>query len=842
MLKKLLFYLTISSVFIQFLGCKNPSTLSDTISLNDNWEFRMEGDSVFRLAKVPGLVQLDLLNAGMINDPFYRSNEDSVKWVAEQDWEYQTSFSLSPEFLKKKNVDLVFEGLDTYADVYLNGELILKADNMFRIWKINVANALLPENHLKVFLHSPLIKNLEAAKEYDYDLPEQRAFTRKAPYQFGWDWGPKLVTSGIWKDVYLIAKKEIEISSSYFHTDSISGTIAFLSADIEIDSKNDVEIELRIHEKENLLFSETIKLYSGENLKKIHFQIPKAQLWWTNGLGKAHLYEFKTSLTSNGKTIDSQAHQIGIRTIKLVEKPDEFGKSFFFELNGIPVFMKGANYIPQDNFLTRVSDEKYKLLIENARSANMNMLRVWGGGIYENDIFYDLCDQNGILVWQDFMFAGSMYPGDDHFIENCKIEASDQIKRLRNHASIALWCGNNEVDEAWHNWGWQKQFNYTENQQTEIWNSYQKLFHETLPSAVSELDPSRSYWASSPKIGWGHKESLTEGDSHYWGVWWGGEPFGIYNKKVGRFMSEFGFQSFPAMATLDSVLLPDDKYLISHALRTHEKHDRGFEIINEYMGRKFNIPAKFEDYAYVSQLLQAKGMGIAMEAHRRAMPYCMGTLYWQLNDCWPVISWSSIDYYGNWKALQYEAKKNFNDLMISFEQQKDSVFVWIVSDKITTIERELSIELIDFEGNNLWGKNLEIEIPPNSSLTYYAFLIPEKTNSFKAQSTLLRCSMKNELGDPIERLHYFSKMSELQLEVPQITKTITQIEGGYEIILRTDKLAKNIYLEFPGKTGHFSDNYFDLIPGITKKLSYTSKEKLKTPNGLLKIKSLVDTY
>lgn len=830
-------------MLIQFFGCDHPSTLPDKIILSENWEFRKDGDSSFLKAKVPGLVHLDLLNTGLIEDPFYRSNEDSLQWIAEQNWEYQTNFILSPEFLENDAIDIVFEGLDTYADVYLNDQLILNSDNMFRKWKADVTHVLQPQNKLTVYFHSPLKKNREAAQKYNYKLPEQRAFTRKSPYQFGWDWGPRFVTSGIWKQVFLLANKDVKISSTYFKTDSIVDSTAYLSVEIEIESKEESEFTLQIREGSEILTSKNIKLCSGTNSEILKFEVPEARLWWTNGLGEPHHYNLKTDLIlSNGKLIDSQSDQIGIRTIELVQNKDEFGSSFYFELNGIPLFIKGANYIPQDNFLSRVSDKKYKSIVESAQKANMNMLRVWGGGIYENDLFYELCDQYGILVWQDFMFAGSMYPGDEAFIENATLEAIDQIKRLRNHASLALWCGNNEVDEAWHNWGWQKQFNYSQNQQKEIWEAYQSLFHETLPAMVGKHDPSRAYWPSSPKIGWGHQESLTEGDSHYWGVWWGGEPFEIYKKKTGRFMSEYGFQGFPPISTLDSVLLPEDKYLISSALRTHEKHNRGFEIIKEYMGREFIIPERFEDYTYVSQLLQAHGMGIAMQAHRRAKPYCMGTLYWQLNDCWPVISWSGIDYYGNWKALHYEAKKNFNDLMISVEQVADSVFVWIVSDKLKNLERELVTELISFDGLVLWQDQTKVEIPANSSQVYFRTSIPKDLKTFDPKKTLLRCSFKNELGDQIERLHYFSKVSQLQLEEPQITKIIKKTENGFEINLQTNKLAKNIYLEFLRQPGHFSENYYDLIPGISKKIIFNSAKGIKNPEDLLKIKTLLDTY
>ncbi len=802
----------------------------------------MVGDSMYLNAKVPGLVHLDLMNAGIIKNPFYRSNEDSIQWVADEDWEYKNEFELPQDFLTNKNIELHFEGLDTYADVYLNGSLILEADNMFRQWSIEVSKLLKAKNQLLIYFHSPTKKNLEAAQKYNYPLPEQRAFTRKAPYQFGWDWGPKLTTSGIWKSVFLSAKKEFEINTSYFKTDSINGSTAFLSAEIEIHSEAEKKGELKIYSQNQLIISKKINLKAGINLEKLDIKIPEAELWWTNGLGKQHLYKFKTEIIVDGKTKDSFKNKIGIRTVKLVQKKDEKGESFFFELNGIPVFMKGANYIPQDNFLTRVDSAKYKTLIENAKLANMNMLRIWGGGIYENDLFYNLCDQNGILIWQDFMFAGSMYPGDEQFIESCKTEATQQIIRLRNHPSVALWCGNNEVDEAWHNWGWQQQLNYSEEEQKEIWESYQLLFHSTLPKLVNSFNPQRSYWPSSPSIGWGHQESLEKGDSHYWGVWWGDQPFDVYKQKVGRFMSEYGFQAFPAISTLDSVLLPADKFLISPALQTHEKHNRGFEIIETYMKREYKIPERFEDYTYVSQLLQSKGIGKAIEAHRRAKPYCMGTLYWQLNDCWPVISWSSIDYYGNWKALHYEVKKDFDDLMISIDQQNDSIFVWIVSDRFNSSESELQIELSDFAGNILWIINLDITLPANSSQKYYSFSVNDKLRSFDPKQVVLKASFKDNDGKIFDRLYYFSKTKNLFLSEPELTTSVIEITEGYEITIKTKNLAKNIFLDFSGYSGRFSENYFDLLPNEPKKIKFITSEEIPNPDEYLKIKNLFEIY
>jgi beta-mannosidase len=441
----------------------------------------------------------------------------------------------------------------------------------------------------------------------------------------------------------------------------------------------------------------------------------------------------------------------------------------------------------------------------------MNLLRVWGGGIYENDIYYDLCDEYGILVWQDFMFACNMYPGDSAFLENVREEAVQHVKRLRNHPCLALWCGNNEIDEGWHNWGWQKALNYSVADSTEVWNNYLNVFEKILPETVHTYCPNISYIPSSPRIGWGHIEAMTEGDMHYWGVWWGEEPFEIYEKKVGRFMSEYGFQGFPDLRTLDPCLNPEDMNLNSKALLNHQKHPRGMELIQTYMRRDYKIPTKFEDYVYVSQLVQAYGIRKAIEAHRRAMPVCMGTLYWQLNDCWQVISWSSTDYYGRWKALHYFVKEAFMDLLISFEQTKDSVWVFVVSNQRDDLAARLTVEVMDFEGKIKWKSDDNIKIPAGTSKIYSEL----SATDFSHASDLLVAVLY--LADSVvaENIFYFGCPKELNLPRAEISKQILPDDDGYLIRLKSDKLVKNIFLSSDMDV-FFSENFFDLKPGARK--------------------------
>ncbi|MCA9730656.1 glycoside hydrolase family 2 protein, partial [candidate division KSB1 bacterium] len=745
--------------------------------LSGNWQFKQNSSQTWLPATVPGSVHTDLLAQNKIPDPFFADNEKELQWIGESDWSYQTTFS-AKDILQNEHVELVFDGLDTYARVFLNDSLILSADNMFRQWKVEVKNLLKPDDNLLLvaFTAPEKIEQKKAAK-LPYQLPEQRGFTRKAPYQYGWDWGPEFITQGLWKPVYLQAWNDVRINDIHVFTKSVSDSTAILEVMADIESNRDQSAEIRFATN-NRTYSGNIALKKGSThfTKEIH--IPDPDLWWPNGLGDQPLYNLTFSVKAGGSEV-SDTVRFGIRQIELVREKDSIGESFFFRINGVPFFAKGANYIPQDNFPARVTDEKYRQTIQNAVDANMNMLRVWGGGIYEKDIFYDLCDENGILIWQDFMFACNMYPGDAHFFQNVKQEAEYQLKRLRNHPSIALWCGNNEVDEGWHNWGWQKTLGYSDADSTEIWQNYLNLFEDILPNAVSTFAPTTPYTPSSPTIGWGHNEALFEGDMHYWGVWWGAEPFEVYEKKVGRFMSEYGFQGFPDLRTLDSCLLPNDKILDSPALLNHQKHPRGMELIQTYMERDFPVPTSVDDYAYVSQLLQAFGIRMAIEAQRRAMPRCMGSLYWQLNDCWPVISWSSIDYYNRWKALHYAVKNAYNDVLISFEENDDEIAVYVISDQLIDLPVKMQTKLLDFSGNTIREINTDEILTASSSQVYQTF----SSKGISKKDQLLVTTIRTADSVVAENLYYFVSPKDLLLPEVEIQKKIQQVSGGYRITL-----------------------------------------------------------
>lgn len=816
-------------LFLILICCSVSAQTSYRNLSNENWTFNKQNESKKHKASIPGTVHTDLFQNQLTPDPFYGDNEKKLQWIENENWEYETHFTISKVELKNQNIDLEFEGLDTYATVYLNGKVVLEANNMFRKWTISAkSNLKIGSNHLKVVFHSAVQKGKEAAAKLSYTLPEkERVFVRKAQYQFGWDWGPRFVTAGIWKKVQLKFWNSAKIENIKFSQVELNDKKAILEFTTEIYVSNAKTIQLKINDK-----SETFNLKKGKNKIKMSYEIANPKLWWCNGLGEANLYSFTIEIQQKKQFFDAKKLNIGLRTIELIQENDQHGKSFYFKLNGKSVFMKGANVVPPDSFLPRVSDSTYFSLVKNAKKANMNMLRVWGGGVYFDDAFYEACDANGILVWQDFMFACSMYPGDEKFVQNVKQEVIDNVNRLQNHPSIAIWCGNNENDEGWHNWGWQKQFNYSKADSTRIWNDYKKVFHEMIPQTLDSLLPKEKsiYWSSSPSIGWGRKESLLQGDSHYWGVWWGKEPFEIYEKKVGRFMSEYGFQGMPNLETLRKVMRKEDLNFTSEAFKNHQKHPTGYETINEYMERDYVVPKDFENYLYVSQLLQARGMKIAIEAHRRAKPYCMGTLYWQFNDCWPVTSWSSLDYYGNWKAFHYQAKRSFENILLSFEMTVNkSNKYFVINDGLQNYAGELKAEVRNFKGQLLWNDITYCKADSKSiniAMTY-PFIPLDKIDK---QNSYLKLEFISD-DNHFESVFYFEKPKDLKLSKPNIQiKTIDEVT----VEISSDVLAKDVFLSSENEV-FFDDNYFDLLPNEKRVI------KLSKPVQNIKVKSLFDT-
>ena len=674
--------------------------------LNQGWTLTGDTLDINMQVDVPSVVQQSLYDNGLIPHPYLGTVENQLLWISDHPWDYTLHFNADKDLLEKENIELEFEGIDTYAEVKLNGEKLFFADNQFRVWKHEVKDLLKKkDNLLEVHFLRYDSTQLALYEQHQPRLPEKYAVSRKAPYQHGWDWAPKYKNVGIWKPVKLVGWNEARLENAYIVAQAANEEKAelMLHLDCVSDKEEDVEITIEVGPSTgsgtSVLSAQnrSLSLSKGRQHSVVPIAIDNPQLWWPNEMGEQPLYDFAVVLKKGNKILDTQSFKSGIRTFEMVDEPDSIGRAFYFKVNGVPFYAKGANYIPEEMIETWNDVDRTIQLLEQAKDAHFNMLRVWGGGIYPSDDFFTLCDKYGILVWEDFMYAGTMYPYDEAFLDNARIEAEEQVKRLASHPSLALWCGGNEISEGYYNWGWQQSLGWSEEDDKAIKAGYDRLFENILPQAVAQFDGTRPYWPSSPSKGWGRPESLTEGDVHYWGVWWGEQPYEVYREKVGRFNSEYGYQSYPDYSTLLKIAEGEELSKDAEVIAAHQKHARGTRQIDDFIQRYYPDvqPKDFEEYVHLSQLSQAYGMEIAIEAHRTAKPYNMGTLYWQLNDAWPVTSWSSIDYYGNPKVLQERLKTLYAPVLLSLDRKDYGVFV--TSDLLRNIDGTLTVKVCNLE-------------------------------------------------------------------------------------------------------------------------------------------------
>ncbi len=797
--------LLVFGIFHSFWGVAQTNLLA-----HSKWFFKGNNShTTWMDANVPGNVHTDLFKLNKIPDPHVGTNESDLQWISAEGWIYKTNFEISEEVYTKNNFSLDIESIDTHAKLYLNNHYFFSNRNQFIPLSQEIKKYLkVGDNELRIeFEPSTQIAQM-AAKSLPYTLPGgDRVFVRKAQYQFGWDWSPTLITYGI-GNISIQAWENINIKRHSYTQKLHSDSSIDLTFTVYIESDKAQTIELQLGLNEQSTRSKKFTLQKGINPCIIKQKIKQPIWWWCNGLGSAYLYTLSINVFKNKTLIDQHREKFGIRTIEWVNEQAENGESFYLKLNGKPVFMKGANYIPPHHFLNNLTPSVYTNLVANAAASHMNMLRVWGGGVYAPDIFYEACDSLGILVWQDFMFACAMYPSDTAFLNNVAEEVLTQTQRLQNHTSIAIWCGNNENAEGWHNWGWQKQFNYSVQDSAKIAYSYYQLFDSLIPSILKSNDPNRFYWPSSPAFGWGREKSLSSGDLHYWGVWWGMEPFETYQKKVGRFVSEFGFQALPSIHSLKEMKIIQALELDSVLLKSHQKHPKGFETINTYLQRDYPKGKNIAEYVYLSQLVQAKGMKIAMESHRAAKPYCMGSLYWQLNDCWPVVSWSGTDFFLRKKALQYQIKKNFAPYLLVLNVVHDSIIVQVISDKLTDQLGTLQLILWKTNGQALDQQVLGITIEANSNKRY-AFALNQNLEWKEKNEWVLQGNLLLANGEIAKQSFYFTEPKNLKLPDPKI-----QIEylPNNEMSLYSEVFIKDLALIFEDKEIEVSDNYFDLMP------------------------------
>ena len=770
-MKKLLPLILLAFAFSACQQVEKPNVVVQ--SLNQGWTLTGDTLDINMQVDVPSVVQQSLYENGLIPHPYLGTVENQLLWISDHPWDYTLHFDADKELFEKENVELCFEGLDTYAEVSLNGYELFSADNQFREWKAD-AKPFLKEKDNLLEVHFIRYDSTQLAlyEQHQPKLPEKYAVSRKAPYQHGWDWAPRYKNVGIWKPVKLMGWNDAKLDYAYISTCYADSDSAWLWLRYGIDNRMDeaefqVELSMSSHQDESFFLNHERTLsFPAKPLKtgthQISLIVPmrNPQLWWPNEMGEQPLYDFEVVLKKDGKVMDSKKFKTGIRTFEMVNEPESIGRAFYFKVNGVPMYAKGANYVPEEMIETWINADNTLKLLQMAKDAHFNMLRVWGGGIYPSDDFFNICDSLGILVWEDFMYAGSMYPFDEAFLENARIEAEEQVRRLASHPSLALWCGGNEISEGYYNWGWQKSLNWSEEDDQAIKAGYDQLFETILPEAVTLYDGTRPYWPSSPSKGWGRPESLTEGDVHYWGVWWGELPYEVYREKVGRFNSEYGYQSYPDYQTLLKIAQGEELSKDAEVIAAHQKHARGTRQIDDFIKRYYPNaqPKDFEEYVHLSQLSQAYGMEIAIEAHRTAKPYNMGTLYWQLNDAWPVTSWSSIDYYGNPKVLQERLKTLFAPVLLSLDWKDYGVFV--TSDLLRNINGTLSVAVCDLEDNIVFEQKVKVEMDPNENSKYAVDGLPECLLNADLQKVYVKLELTEGETLTAERVCHFSAFFE----------------------------------------------------------------------------------
>lgn len=813
-------------------------------SLVGSWQFRRTGTEEWLPATVPGGVHTDLLALDRISDPFVGDNEKRVQWVAESDWEYRRTFSVEPGVLVHDKVYLVCDGLDTLADVYLNDQLIDHTDNMFRQYRWDVkALVRSGENELRVAFHSPVA--YITAQEKIRKLPGVGDFAihggshiRKANCHFGWDWGPMLPAIGIWRDIRLEAYSQARLIDVHVRQHHEQGRVS-VSADVTIEpwgTAAPLSITLRLTTPDG----STHSIESAPH-QTLSLPIENPQLWWPNDYGDQPLYQVEVELRQADQVLDRRVHTIGLRTIELRQQFDRWGQSFTFVVNGVPIFAKGSNWIPSDSFPTRITRAQLEFLIASGAQAHHNMLRVWGGGYYEDEAFYDLCDRYGVLVWQDFMYACAGYPfTEESFLANVKIEAEQTVRRLRHHACLALWCGNNEMESGWVSWHWDTPAN------ADLKAADQEFFYGTLPTLIAANDPDHAYWPSSPSSGLPHEDpnSNSMGDNHLWEVWHGLKPLVFYREQYPRFASEFGMQSLPALATVATYAEPSEWNMMSYVMEHHQRHLYGNGKIIAYLTQSFCLPNDFASLVYATQILQAEAMRMAVEHWRRNRDRCSGALYWQINDCWPVASWSSIDYYGRWKALHYASRRFYAPILLSVEDDGDRMGLFITNDTAQDWSGEVKWSLQTLHGEVLEHGVVIVNTPPVATKAVTVLDFAARVNADNRRDVALVCELWQNAARVALTTTLFVPDKHARLSEPDLTVELEADHGQLKIQLQAQSLACFVEVALDGADVVFSDNYFDLPArtSVTITCSLPAGWTIDQARQALKVRSLYDSY
>lgn len=807
--------------------------------INAGWELRNTKEQEWIPAQVPGDIYSALLAADRMEDPFFGDNEYQAKALMDEDYEYRTSFTVERRMMEDHDEILLrFDGIDTLAEIYLNDCYLGKADNMHRVWEYSVGDVLQEENTLRVVISSPNQYMAEAYQKYknigNEDTLEGFMHLRKAHYMSGWDWGACLPDGGIFRPVTLLGIKEARIDGVYIRQRHEDGKVWL---------EPEVDMELFTDEAAEKALTYDVVITAPDGTKRMYtdspdeIEIEQPRLWWPNGIGEQPLYTVEVILKDEDAVLDTWKRRIGLRTMTVRREKDEWGESFAHEVNGHTIFAMGADYIPEDNLLQRTSPEKTRKLLMHCKNANFNCVRVWGGGYYPEDWFFDLCDELGLMVWQDFMFACSVYELTPEFEANIRQEMIENVKRIRHHACLALWCGNNEMEMFVERGVWVTK-------PSEV-RDYLFMYERIIPEILEEYDPVTFYWPASPSSGGSFDQPNDDnrGDVHYWEVWHENKPVAEYRKHFFRYVSEFGLQAFPSVKTLETVI--GDEHEMNPFSYLMEKHQRNYGAngkIAHYMQVMYRYPENFSNFVYASQLLQADGIRYGVEHFRRNRGRCMGTIYWQLNDCWPVISWSSIDYYGRWKALQYYAKRFFAPVLVSCEEQswmtsaanmnrqhfefEKSIRLNVTNETLTDRRILVKYAVRNAKAEVLREEETVIDVPALSAVWLDKVDLPD-IDCFHEYVSYEAWENDTCIGDGTV---IFSYPKYFRYQDPNLS---VRVEGD-EIVVSAQAYAKSVEILNKNEDMILEDNYFDMNAG-EKRVRIVSGE----PVGL-KVRSVYD--
>ena len=820
-------------------------------TLSGAWRMRRAGKGEWTEAKVPGSVLSALLEAGKTEDPFWRTNESAARELFREDYEFEKTFEAGKELLAQTDIRLVCRGLDTVASVFVNGNPVGTADNMHRVWSYGLKPFLKTgENTVRILFRSPIAymeaKECSCPEEIPYVAAGSmrgNEFIRKAHCMFGWDWGPQLPDEGIWREIGIEAFSDAKLDDVWVRQRHEGGRV-FVDANVRarvIDEKKTYAVRVVLMQPDGKENSFEAPLEKGAARVSVEVEAPR--LWWPNGYGEQPLYGVHAELLAEGSVLDSRSLKIGLRTLTVSTEPDEWGSEFCFAVNGVKIFAMGADYIPEDSVLSRVTPERTEKLIRDCVRANFNCIRVWGGGYYPDDFFYDLCDRYGLIVWQDLMFACNVYRFTREFEGNIATETRDNVARIRHHACLGLWCGNNELETGWAGWPDMNSLS------PKLRADYIKQFEYVLPRVVSETDPDTFYWPSSPSSGGCFDDPNAEnrGDVHYWDVWHGQKPFKDYRNHYFRFCSEFGFQSFPERKTVESFTLPEDRNIFSRVMESHQKNSSANGKILYYLSETFRYPKDFNSLLYVSQILQAEAITYGVEHWRRNRGRCMGAIYWQLNDCWPVASWASIDYFGRWKALHYAAKRFFARRLATALDEDGRISYYVHNEEREPYSGVLRVEVRDRDLRILFEDEVPVNCGALSAQKVKEYDFTPLAEQYGAGRIFARYELEAEGRPAGGGVTLFTQPKYFEFKKSGYSVDVCDRGDLFAVTVKAETFCRYVDVSFEKLDAVLSDNFFSISSpeGTT-----VTVRKADLPAGIgaedlrntISVRSLADSY